>query len=147
VAEARVVELLIDRVQSQLDAQLQGDDALDLKALGVLAANAAAFGVLVTVHDSLPLWWIAALLLLAGAVCVLVVVWPLDLSDGPQWGEWYDSFGGRDRETVSLQMLADLLKAMEDNSSATSGKGSWFRWGFIFTLAGVGAGLFLALVR
>ncbi|HKT44034.1 MAG TPA: hypothetical protein VJQ85_04480 [Gaiellaceae bacterium] len=33
-----IVRLVIERVQAQIDAQLAADDAVDLKALGVLAA-------------------------------------------------------------------------------------------------------------
>jgi hypothetical protein len=53
-----VIQMVLARVEARLDAQLRDSDALDVKALGVLGADAAAIGVLMAVHESInTLWW------------------------------------------------------------------------------------------
>lgn len=70
--------LLIDRAQARLESQSEDNDALDLKALGVVAVDAAIFALLAIVHhDTLNRFWglpagaiaLGALLLFA---CVFV---------------------------------------------------------------------------
>jgi hypothetical protein len=59
--EEIVVQMLVARAQSRLDAQLQSLQGLDLKALGLLGADAAAVGVLIAIHDAVNrLWWLDA---------------------------------------------------------------------------------------
>jgi len=47
--EEIVAQMLVARAQSRLDAQLQALQGLDLKALGLLGADAAAVGVLIAI--------------------------------------------------------------------------------------------------
>ena len=71
--ERAILHMLLPREQSRIDGQLRDSDALDSKALGVLALDAAAIALLVAVRDDLRLlWWIPSLVLL-GSLAVAVV--------------------------------------------------------------------------
>jgi hypothetical protein len=91
--EEIVVRMLVARAQSRLDAQLHGRQWLDLKALGLLGADAAAAGVLIAVHDAVNrFWWVDATGL---------------------------AFGSGAAVDVARQMLAELLEAIETNDRVT----------------------------
>lgn len=139
--------LIVERVQSQLDAQLQADDAMDLKALGILGANAAVIAALVATHSAVPYWWTAAIILGAGGVLLLWVVWPDDIDDGPEWAEWYELFGGGAPDEIARQMLVDLVSARRSNSKVQVTKGKRFKRGFLLTLIGLAACTIVALFR
>ena len=130
-----------------MDAQLQGDDAQDLKALGVLAANIGTIALLATVHGNLPLWWFPVVVLAIGVVFLLSVVWPVELYDGPDWGKWYAQSGALDLDAARRQMLADLLSTMTVNASRIRYKGRYFKTGFVLTFVGLGASVIVVLTR
>lgn len=132
-----VVRLVVERAQSQLDAQLAADDAEDLKALGVLAADAAAFGVLVAAHASLnPYWWVPLSVLGLAGMALLIVVYPLKLKIGPRWSDWYAAFGGGSFGDVGRQMLVDITAAIDANGQAMKRNGRIFKLGFVLMLLG-----------
>jgi len=108
--------MLVARAQSRLNAQLYVRQWLDLKALGLLGADAAAAGVLIAVHDAVNRFWRldAAGLALAGLLLV-VAVWPRTLDGGPSLREFYETFGSAAAVDVGRQMLAELLEAIETN--------------------------------
>ena len=118
-----IVRLVIERVQAQIDAQLAADDAVDLKALGVLAAIAAAIGVLVASHSSLnPYWWAPMVMLSSASLVLLYVVYPVDLQTGPRWTDWYVS------SSVSIARRSGRYNEHDGrqacSSSAEAGSGS-----------------------
>jgi hypothetical protein len=113
-----VVDLAIRQAQARLEMQFSNTDALDVKALGVLAADAAALGVLVATHSSLnPLWWIPCAGLAVAALLLLMSVRPRKLDQGPDIREFFERFGGEDYEAAALQMLGELLAAVERNQA------------------------------
>ena len=63
-----VLEFVVTQTRAQLDGQLRDNDALDVKALGILGADAAGLGVLIAAHDVINL-----------------VLWPRGLDTGPNW--------------------------------------------------------------
>ena len=133
-----IVRMVVDRAQSQLDAQLLADDAVDLKALGVLAADATAVGVLVAAHSTLnPSWWVPMVVLSIAALVLLVVVYPIELDDGPRWAEWYETFGGGTVYDVGRQMIADLTAAIDGNSQQMTRNGRVFKVGFVLRILGL----------
>jgi hypothetical protein len=142
----RVIESVVDRAQAQLDAQAAANDALDLKALGVLAANVAGIAVLAAVHESVELWWLPILFFGVGVGFLLAVVWPIDTYAGPSWDLWYARFGALDPTAAGRQMLVDLLAAQTHNSTATRRKGRWFKFGFIGTFVGFGLTVMVAVI-
>jgi hypothetical protein len=111
-----ILKLIIERADVRLDGQLRDNDALDAKALGLLAATGAALGVLVAVHESLNrYWWIPALLLGLAAAMLLIVIWPREFDIGPDWREFYTKHGDGKLEEVGRQMLSELVSAIEWN--------------------------------
>jgi len=130
--------MVVDRAQSQLDAQLAGDDAVDLKALGVLGADAAAIGVLVAAHTALnSLWWIPMTALAVAAILLLVVVWPVRLEQGPRWDVFYETFGNAEPIDVGRQMLSDLTEATALNATRMRRTGLVYKAGFVVLLLGL----------
>lgn len=114
--EEVVVRMLVARAQSRLDAQLHGIQWLDLKALGLLGADAAAAGVLAAVHDAVNrFWWLDATGLAVAGLLLLAVVWPRVVDAGPDLRSFYETFGGEAAVDVGRQMLAELLETIETN--------------------------------
>jgi hypothetical protein len=118
--EEIVVRMLVARAQSRLDAQLHGRQWLDLKALGLLGADAAAAGVLIAVHDAVNrFWWVDATGLALAGLLLLAAIWPRKLDVGPSLRGFYESFGSGAAVDVARQMLAELLEAIETNDRVT----------------------------
>ena len=114
--EEIVVQMLVARAQSRLDAQLHGSQWLDLKALGLLGADAAAAGVLAAVHDAVNrFWWLDVTGLVVAGLLLLAAVWPRSVDHGPNLRAFYEAFGGGAAADVARQMLAELLEAIETN--------------------------------
>jgi hypothetical protein len=111
-----LTELLLPAAQSRLDGTFRDSDALDTKALGTLALDAAAIAVLVTVHDAVNrLWWIPTISLAAGGGLLIAAMWPRRFDFGPELRQFYESMSGSTRLEASRQMLAEVLKAVEAN--------------------------------
>lgn len=93
--EQRIIDLSVAQAQARLDNQFRNVDALDLKALGVLAADVAALGVVIATHGGLNrLWWLPAIGLAVAGALLLVCVWPRALDEGPSLREFFIAFGG-----------------------------------------------------
>ena len=115
-----VTQMVITGALSRLESQLRNNNARDLKALGVLGADAAALGVLIASHDAINrLWWVPAAGLGVAGFLLLVTVWPRKLDEGPNWREFYETFGGGTAKSVGRQMLAELLAAIDENARRT----------------------------
>jgi hypothetical protein len=136
-------ELLIERAQARLDGQSRDNDALDVKAVGVVALDAAIFGLLAVVHhDSLNrLWAIPATGIVVGGLLLLASVFRQAVDAGPNWRTFYEQFGGLPPEPLSLQMLSDLLAAIEWNEAHGRIKDFLYEAGFRLSVLGlIGAG-------
>jgi hypothetical protein len=108
--------MLVARAQARLDAQLRDADAFELKALGLLGADAAALGVLVAAHEALfRLWWAVASGFGLAGLLLLVTIWPRKLDAGPSVRAFYETFGDGTALDVSRQMLAELIAAIDTN--------------------------------
>ena len=118
--EEIVVQMLVERAQSCLDAQLHALQWRDLKALGLLGADAAAAGVLAAVHEAVNrFWWLDATGLAVAGLLLLAAVWPRRLDAGPSLRAFYETFGGGAAVDVARQMLAELLETIETNDRVT----------------------------
>lgn len=82
-----------------------------------------------------------------GVGFLLAVVWPLGLYDGPQWGLWYEKWGGAPSDDGLRQMLADLLESYALNKELTTRKGTYFKAGFLLTFIGLGVAVIVTLTR
>jgi hypothetical protein len=145
--EDDVLRLIVERAQAQLASQFRDADALDVKALGVLAIDGVALGVLIAAHDLLNrYWWApAAALGLAGGF-LLLAVWPRRLDEGPNWRIFYEQFGGGTVAEVGRQMLSELLTAIDENRVKRV-KGLLFKIGFVLLSLGLAGSLVVGLDR
>lgn len=149
-SDAKVVtQMVITGALSRLDAQLRDDNARDLKALGVLGADAAALGLLIATHDALGrLWWVPVAGLGVAGFLLLVTVWPRKLDEGPNWREFYETFGGGTAKSVGRQMLAELLAAIDENERRTQTRkpNTVFKAGLILMAVSLVTSFLIALV-
>ena len=144
-----VTQMVIAGALSRLEAQLRDDNARDLKALGVLSADAAALGALIAAQDALSrLWRVPAAGLALAGLLLLVTVWPRKLDEGPNWREFYDTFGGGTVRDVGRQMLAELLAAIDENERRTRTRkpNAVFKVGLILIAVSVVTSVLIALV-
>jgi hypothetical protein len=149
--QERILELIVAGARMRLEGQLRDSDAVDVKTLGVLAANAAVLGVLIAVHSAIDvLWWIPATGLGLGDLLLLCAVWPRALDAGPDWRVFYGRWGASTPSDAGRQMLSELLDAIDRNDIRARdhyGKVILFKAGFVLTAAGfIGSGL-LGYVR
>jgi hypothetical protein len=100
--------------QARLDGQSRDNDALDVKALGVVAVDAAIFALLAIVHhDSLNRFWaVPAAAIILGGLLLVASVFRQAVDAGPNWRTFFEQFGGLAPEALALQMLSDLLTAI-----------------------------------
>jgi hypothetical protein len=136
-------ELVIQRAQARLDGQPRDNDALDVKALGVVAVDAAIFALLAIVHhDALNAYWgIPAGAIVLGGLLLIASVFRQSVDAGPNWRNFYEQFGGLAPEPFALQMLSDLLAAIEWNEEHGSWKDRLYEVGFRVSVVGlIGAG-------
>lgn len=140
----QAAELLIQRAQARLDGQSRDNDALDVKALGVVAVDAAIFALLAVVHhDALNAFWaIPAGVIVLGGLLLVASVFRQAVDAGPNWRTFYEQFGGLAPEALALQMLSDLLTAIEWNEEHGRWKDQLYEAGFRISVVGlIGAGL------
>jgi hypothetical protein len=119
--EETVAWTLVARAEARLAAQRRETDALDLKALGLLGADAAVIGVLIAVHDAVNrFWWLPASGLAVAGLLLLATIWPRDLDTGPRWQTFYETSGSGTALEVARHMLAELLEAVDANDEAAA---------------------------
>jgi hypothetical protein len=136
-------ELVIQRAQARLEGQSRDNDALDVKALGVIAVDAAIFALLAVVHhDALNAYWaIPAGAIILGGLLLVASVFRQAVDAGPNWRTFFEQFGGLGPEPLALQMLSDLLTAIEWNEEHGHWKDLLYEAGFRISVIGlIGAG-------
>jgi hypothetical protein len=116
--QKEIVDMLIGRAAARVQLQLADAESLATKALGVLAVDAGAIALMVSVHEDLYfLWPIPTAALGVVAAGLLWAVYPTKLDSGPDIGDFYDAFGGGFELATKQQMLADMLKTIENNET------------------------------
>lgn len=136
-------ELVIERAQARLDGQSRDNDALDVKALGVVAVDAAIFALLAIVHhDALNRFWaVPAAAIILGGLLLVASVFRQAVDAGPNWRTFFEQFGGLPPEPLALQMLSDLVTAIEWNQEHGRWKDRLYEAGFRISVVGlIGAG-------
>jgi hypothetical protein len=118
VDQTAIVDMMIVRAQARLETQLRDAETRAVKALGVLAVDAAAIALLVSVHgDPSRYWPIPAVALGVAGLGLLWAVWPAKVDTGPDTRAFFEAFGGGFELSTKRQMLADLLAAVERNDA------------------------------
>ena len=148
MTDERVIDLVVEQATGRLENQFRDVDALDVKALGVLAADAAALALLVATHNSLNnLWWLPTCGLAVSGLLLLLCVWPRDLDEGPNLRSFFEAFGGRPYPEVALQMLGELLAAVDENEARTPFKSQVLKAGFAALVISLVGAFVVALLR
>jgi hypothetical protein len=138
---------LVKYCAALMDGQMGDSDMLDLKALGLLAVDAAGVTVLVGTHESMNrFWWIALVLLGGSSFFFYLAIRLTDFNRGPDVEEFRAENTGTSPTHISEAMLSDLLAAIEENVGPLRRKIGWMRWGYRLIAAGVVAGVVLSLV-
>ena len=133
--EQGILDMLIRRAETRLEAQLQDADDLATKSLGVLALDVSAAAIIVSARDDLAsLWPLAAGVFVIPIVLLGVAVWPRTFDTGPEPDAFYEEFGGATRLDASRQMLSELVYARAQNVRGARLKGGLFRYGFVTSL-------------
>jgi hypothetical protein len=145
----RVVELVLNQTQARLEQTFNDFDAIDAKALGVLGADAATLGVIVAAHTSLNhLWWLPSGALALAAALLLLSVRPQEYDQGPDTRQSFERFGGLDYVAAGLQMLGELLAAVERNERVViPRKTRLFTRGFVVFVVGLIGALLVGIFR
>lgn len=116
--ETAIADMMIVRAQGRIDTQLRDAETLAVKALGVLAVDAAAVALMVSVHRDVSRYWPAPTIALGVAgLGLLWAVWPAKLDTGPDTRAFFETFGGGFELETKRQMLSDLLAAVDKNDA------------------------------
>jgi hypothetical protein len=125
-----LVELLIPTALNRHDGSLRDSDALDTKALGMLAVVATALALLAATYQHLHGgWWLPAIGLAAAGILLILAVWPRRFDLGPDLEQFYEEMAGSSPLQASRQMLAELLAATDHNRKPD--KIRFFWWGLV----------------
>ena len=129
--EQAILDMLIPRAQSRIDAQLRDSDSLDGKALGVLGVTAAGIALMAAVRAAVhELWWLPTAGLGVAGVLLLASVWPRTFDLGPDPRRFYEAMATSTRLVASRQMLSELLAAVDGNDRHLPRKNRLFKAGF-----------------
>lgn len=110
--------MLIERAAEQIEAQSRTNDSLDAKAGGVLAVAVVSLAALLAAAPSFPYWGLPAAIIGIGCAPLIYAIWPRPFDVGADLRAFYDAMGGATQLAASRQMLAQLLRAIDDNAAA-----------------------------
>jgi hypothetical protein len=136
-SELALAKTLLSHVAGLLHGQLRDSDQLDLKALGLAAADAAVLALFVTERESLTYWWIPAIPLVTGIVYLIGAVQPRQFDTGPDTAEFRRINTGLSPAEIADQMLADLLEGISRNEPILEQKLRRFQRGYLLLLTGL----------
>ncbi len=88
-----IAAMLISIAQSRVDAQAQDWDSHDTKALGLVAVDPAAAGLLTAFRADLGGWWLSVAGLLVASGLFFVSIRHRRFNLGPDLSVFYDRFG------------------------------------------------------
>jgi hypothetical protein len=139
-AEYQVLSnLLLPAAQGRFDRALQDWDALDTKAMGMVALDGAVIAGLVAVHDTINrLWWIAAVGCVAAAVAMVGSIWPRTVDLGPDLADLPDEMREQPPRDAARSMFNAISSATDGADAILEDKVSLF-W--------IGLGLFALVTR
>lgn len=130
-SDLALAETTLRAAEDLFQAELDTADTIDLKAVGLLAADVAALAVVVTFHRSLASWWwLAAILLAVSCVCFFFVLWQRNWELGIDPTEFWQRNRHRSRLEILEDALAVIERNREHNEPFLESKADWFSYGY-----------------
>lgn len=146
--QGEVLDLIIGRAEHRFDVQRANDDTLDVKALGIIAADLALIALMVAAHDSLAQWWLVPTFALGvAAVLLTYVIWPRQYDNGPDLAAFYTREKDAAANDARRQMLSELLATNAFNTAVFPKKSHYFKVACVIAAAGIVGALASAIPR
>lgn len=143
-----LTDLLVPVAQQRLVTGLQDWDAIDTKALGVLAAAVAALATLAAFHHTINrLWWIPAIGLVVSSGFFCAVIWPYDVEQAPDLFDLHDKMRTEGSFGAARELLNDLTKAADTNDGPLGLKVRLFGYGLVVLAVSLVGCLPILLIR
>jgi hypothetical protein len=145
-----LVDVILPVALSRFSDTFSDWDALDSKAMGILALDAGVIGLLITVHRTLnDLWLVPAAILVAAGILMIAALWPRGTNYGPGLFDFHATMGKEEGEPLGAarEMLRELADADAENVTTYGGKTSWFWIGLLVMLLGLIGCIPVALFR
>jgi hypothetical protein len=134
--EQAIIDMLVEQATAQIAGQRQDADALDAKALGLLAVTAIAVAAMLSAANSLNYWWVPCIFFGLGGVILGSVAWPRKFNAGPELVPLFERIGSGSRSAGSKLLLAQLLKSIQENETAPREKADDMKTGAAVVIAG-----------
>jgi hypothetical protein len=141
-------EMIVPAAQQRYVTGLQDWDAIDTKALGVLAAAVAAIAALAAFHGGINrFWWLPAIGLLCSCVLFALVIRPYEVTPAPDLLDLHDQMRGEGRLEVARELLDDFTYAADRNDRPLRLKVQLFGYGLVVMAASLAGSLPILLFR
>jgi hypothetical protein len=136
--QGEILENLIARAERRIDVQIAADEALDVKALGVIAALLAVIALNIAANDSLASWWLVPTIALGIASFLLGwSIWPRRYDTGPDIEDFYAREKDSSANDARRQMLSELIEAEKFNRRVFPRKGAVLKVAVAIGAAGI----------
>jgi hypothetical protein len=140
--------MLVPAAQQRYVTGLQDWDAIDTKALGVLAAAVAALAALAAFHHGINrLWWLPALGLFCSCVLFVLVIRPYRVTFAPDLLDLHDQMRDEGQLEAARELLDDLTYAADGNEEPLRLKVKLFRYGLVLMAVSLLGSLPIVLLR
>ncbi|MGI8553636.1 MAG: hypothetical protein ACR2PL_23040, partial [Dehalococcoidia bacterium] len=134
----RVVALTISQAQAQIAWQLQLSAQRDAQAIAFIGVDLAGIAILAAVQTVFGnLWWTPSIALLVSAGCLGRAFTQADVNTGPQLKAFYERYKDAEALEAHLQMLSELLDAVEQNDAEPERKSPWYIGGLLAFAAAI----------
>jgi hypothetical protein len=125
-------EMIVPAALQRYVTGLQDWDAIDTKALGVLAAAVAALAALAAFHTGINhLWWLPAVGLLCSCALFAFVIRPYEATPAPDLLDLHDQMRDQGQLETARELLDDLTFAADRNDNPLGLKLQLFGYGLI----------------
>ncbi len=138
--------LLLDLVKEQLSRQLDASNALETKAVGLLAFQGVVIAILVQTT-----WWpwvmIPIGLALISTVLALTTLWVADYHNGPDVPSFYETHSHDSALDATLWMIHGMAQAVQHNRPMLAQKSRRLVWALLGLIGTIIASIGLFFIR
>lgn len=138
--------LLIDLVKEQLSNQIDASNALETKAVGVLAFQGVVIAILIQTT-----WWpwviIPILLALISTILAITTLWVADYHNGPDVTKFYEEHYNDSALNATLWMIHGLSQAVQHNRPMIAQKSRRLVWALLVLISTTISAIVLFLIH